>query len=614
MTATNAASDLKLPLALRVGVTGRRELAAGAIPALSAAIDACLGAARDELSAFAATPAARAVYRAASDGTVPFTLRVVSPLAEGADRLFAEAGDKAGAKLYFPLPFRQAEYEKDFPDSVDAFRALIAKGEVFELDGYRSEKLAQDESYEAVGRFVVGASDFLVAIWDGKRARGQGGTGEIVPFAIQAGAPVWWIDAGGILPPKWLRDGVDLNAPEQAPTGDAAFAALRAWIANAAPAPECAGPDRDGPLGWLAGHMCRRWNWDRPPIEDFLAEAPLPRWWPWRAYQAMMALAAPVKGGGGERLAAPVGAVETYWRKLLEAPDRAANAYGDRYRSSYVLIALLAVIALASAALTGDELFRTVPWVAVPEVVAVLAILALVLVNLTHRWHERWISYRLLAELFRKQFTLSAIGRSLPGSDVMRLAAELDENEKPPRDLWIAWYFLAALRAAPFPTGSMANAKRRALDVGRSLVAEQQDYHQTRRHRSLRAVQWVKRGSEGLFVLTVLFAVGKIFAVHYKMDNALHFMVLAGALISAGAGAFVGIRTYAEFALLARQSTHMLLMLEGAERELAAAALVVGEPLSSRQIGRTLASAAGAMMQDISGWAQLFRNKTIEAG
>jgi len=240
--------------------------------------------------------------------------------------------------------------------------------------------------------------------------------------------------------------------------------------------------------------------------------------------------------------------------------------------------------------------------------------LALVLVNLTHRWHERWISYRLLAELFRKQFTLSAIGRSLPGSDVMRLAAELDENEKPPRDLWIAWYFLAALRAAPFPTGSMANAKRRALDVGRSLVAEQQDYHQTRRHRSLRAVQWVKRGSEGLFVLTVLFAVGKIFAVHYKMDNALHFMVLAGALISAGAGAFVGIRTYAEFALLARQSTHMLLMLEGAERELAAAALVVGEPLSSRQIGRTLASAAGAMMQDISGWAQLFRNKTIEAG
>ena len=614
MSATDGANDLKLPLALRVGVSGGRILAAEAIPALRKAIGACLSVVREELSAFAATPAAKAVYRAATDGTVAFDLRVVSPLAEGADRLVAEAGDKAKDKFYFPLPFVQAEYEKDFPDSVAVFRELLAQGEVFELDGDRSDKLTQDESYELVGRYVVANSDFLIAIWDGARARGQGGTGEIVPFAIQVGVPVWWIDAGGNLPPRWLRDGFDLNAPDQSPAGDAAFAALRAWIAKALSPPEYAEPKREGPFGWLARQMCRRWNWDRPPIEDFLAEGPPPRRLPWLANQAMMALAAPVKSVEPPRLAAPEYQAELYWEKLRRAPNLAASAYGDRYRSSYVLIALLAVIALAAAALTGDEGLKTSRWIAVLEFVAVCAIGALVTVNQTHRWHERWISYRLLAELFRKQYALSAIGRALPGSDVSRLAADPDESDQPPRDLWIAWYFMAALRAAPFPTGTMASAKARALHVSQSLVAEQQQYHQTRRDRSLRAGERVKAGSELLFGLTIAFAIGKFLAVIFELEPALHFMVLAGAFLSAGAGAFVGIRAYSEFALLARQSTHMLRMLETVERDLAAVALVVNQPLSSRQIGRTLYSAVGAMMQDITGWAQLFRIKTIEAG
>ena len=46
--------------------------------------------------------------------------------------------------------------------------------------------------------------DVLLAIWDGEPARGEGGTGQIVAEAIEAGLPVVWVDLAGearLLPP-----------------------------------------------------------------------------------------------------------------------------------------------------------------------------------------------------------------------------------------------------------------------------------------------------------------------------------------------------------------------------------------------------------------------------
>ena len=41
-------------------------------------------------------------------------MRVVSPLAEGTDRIFAEQALGLGFELCAVLPFPQAEFEKDF--------------------------------------------------------------------------------------------------------------------------------------------------------------------------------------------------------------------------------------------------------------------------------------------------------------------------------------------------------------------------------------------------------------------------------------------------------------------------------------------------------------------
>lgn len=124
------------------------------------------------------------------------TLRVVSPLAEGADRLVAEEALKLNFELQCPLPFRREEYEKDFqtPESRERFQALLARASaVQELDGSRAARAA---AYEAVGRAVLRQCDVLIAVWDGQPPRSRGGTGQIVEEALALEIPVLWIGPG----------------------------------------------------------------------------------------------------------------------------------------------------------------------------------------------------------------------------------------------------------------------------------------------------------------------------------------------------------------------------------------------------------------------------------
>jgi hypothetical protein len=68
----------------------------------------------------------------------------------------------------------------------------------------------REEAYEATGLYVVEHSDVLIAVWDGRPARGRGGTASIVATAREQGLPMAWIrvrtEASG-LPPAPITDG-----------------------------------------------------------------------------------------------------------------------------------------------------------------------------------------------------------------------------------------------------------------------------------------------------------------------------------------------------------------------------------------------------------------------
>jgi len=126
---------------------------------------------------------------------------VLTALAEGADRLVARVASEtpSDTSLEVALPLEQAEYERDFTESVGEFRDLLGRANaVSVLDGpARQGKARHPEAYAPLGRHIAESCDVLLAIWDGQPARGPGGTGEVVALARARGVEVAWIRPDG---------------------------------------------------------------------------------------------------------------------------------------------------------------------------------------------------------------------------------------------------------------------------------------------------------------------------------------------------------------------------------------------------------------------------------
>ncbi len=107
-------------------------------------------------------------------------LHGVCSLAGGADQLFAQLVLERGGRLRVIIPCRG--YEKTFATDEEraTFSSLLEHAtEVEEMDFPSPSETA----FFAAGRRVVDISDRLLAVWDGKPARGLGGTADVVAYA-----------------------------------------------------------------------------------------------------------------------------------------------------------------------------------------------------------------------------------------------------------------------------------------------------------------------------------------------------------------------------------------------------------------------------------------------
>ena len=616
--------DARLPpgrpmLAWRVGVTGHRTLPEDTLPALGCAVAHVLSLVADTLRDIAARQGTGSY---AAGGPV---LRLVSPLAEGADRLVAREALQLGYELNVAMPFNQGEYERDFgATSLAEFQALLAQAHlrrgaacVLALDG--SREADGERGYEAVGRHVLRNCDLLVAVWDGAPAAGRGGTAEVVQAARSAGVPVWWIDPKAAQAPQFLAD-----VAQPQPVGTAAQAAtdirLASYIRLAVEPPEVAPPHRHGVLGRLVHRACTLVGHNPTPLADFLRETAPGRPRIRAMYGFFMDLVAPRPDIAPPAIALPEGTVEAWWEAHYRTASALSSVYGDRYRSSYILVFLLAGTALAAAVLSLVLPFVGHVAAAGVELAALLGIALLVGANNLHRWHERWISYRLLAELCRKQRVLAPLGWTLPLRDVARMTASAIATEPPgtavvlPREAWVAWYFSAIRRAAPLPSGMLAGAAlHQARTQALGLVDEQAIYHHIRHHRSEQAARRLATWGEAFFVLSGLGVAVKLGleAVHGP-PMIIGLIGVACALFPAVSATFVGIRAYAEFELLAQQSARMQRVMKDAKAGLDG--VDCAGPAACTTLATTINSITAAMLQDVEGWAQLFQVKAVEAG
>ena len=144
-------------------------------------------------------------YRNTGHPEVRFS--VLSPLAEGADRLVVEEAFKRDENtvLHVVLPLTQSDYMQDFHtrESREDFKRLLKKAKHFhavrktslnEISLPEMRAQARKEAYDETGKYVVDHCDVLIALWDGEPARGLGGTAHIVEYARNSQRPVYLIN------------------------------------------------------------------------------------------------------------------------------------------------------------------------------------------------------------------------------------------------------------------------------------------------------------------------------------------------------------------------------------------------------------------------------------
>jgi len=339
----------KLPLRLRVGVSGHRDITAS-FPDL------------EHVLGYACQRIIRARDAIATAST-PTGLSMVSSLAEGADRLVVAAMAKAysqhpdACQLEAILPLEQASYDADFlsAGSKREFGELLASAAVKEVV---APTASRDDAYQSAGEAVVDRSDVMVFIWDGQPARGRGGTADIFAYAQQRKKPIFWI--------RTEEGRAELALEPRAPVA---------------------------PLQPVAAKHLDRYNKESMPTAAAVNEKPLLR-----------GLSTIGLDGAAELCEH----VSCYFARA----DAIANGLQRRWFWLTRLLYAFAAVAVAIVAtqVIYEPRHERYAWF---EFGVLLCVTALLLLARFSAWHDRWISSRYLAERIRSLVFLGLAGVSV---------------------------------------------------------------------------------------------------------------------------------------------------------------------------------------------------------
>ncbi|HEX6604536.1 MAG TPA: DUF4231 domain-containing protein [Sphingomicrobium sp.] len=585
-----AAGPPPLPFVLRVGVTGHRLDTLS--PESAASLPDRLRSALRLITDCAHVVHEREGHRFTS-GEPRFEF--VSPLADGADQIAAEAALELGYRLIAILPFAREEYRGDLIGAAaqERFDQYFAKAECrLELPGERTDEV---DAYVMVGRATVAHCDVLIAVWDGLKPRGPGGTGDVVEMAIAAGTPV-------------------IHLPS-----DAAKSERLLWAAFD-PVVDTQGPDPMTERAFDAAHLDQVFTAllvppDEPQERKFLAEfeTERPRKVRARIEYPLLLAAARVKKFDRRRFVEETLAAEIAdeWRNfqtecvdrndirasfdLLERAyswsDRLATQFAQTYRSGHVFNFVLGGFAVCMG-LSGFMAPQHKLGLALFEFMITLAILLNTYFGTRNQWHRRWLDYRQLAERLRPMRSLKLLGIAAPDPP--------GTPTNPVPDRWIEWYALAAWRAIGCPSGRITPdcALRLAMAVADQEIAPQVGYHERNSHQMHLLDHRLDLLGMALFFATLIVSVATLIGLSFgeAFVNTLgNWFTLVSAGFPALGTAIFGIRYQGDFGGTANRSHNTSLKLKAIDEELRK------EPSLLRAADLT-EEAARVMLGDLDEW------------
>lgn len=526
---------------LSVGITGHRAeaLPSGSLATLRERIEATLALFGE---------VANALIERRRDCFAPESPRTVfvTPIADGADQIGAEAAHDLGWEVQAVLPFARDYYRSTLAnDEARArFDRLLERADrVLELPG---EQGGEPEGYAMVGRATVAHCDILIAIWDGEKARGRGGTGEVVELAVSRGTPVAHIP------------------PEPGRPARLLWAAFDPVVDTLGDDPMAERPlDREHVETMLEALLIPPPD---PQEQQFLARfrrERLPRFRPRIEYALLLAVvgirrirARDLTEKHGQRrireewqeyrrncaahnIAAPFELLEDAYRWT----DLLATNLAQTYRSGHIFSFVLGGIAVCM----GLSAFLAPHFKLQQAAIEMLITLAIILnahIGTRNEWHRRWLDYRQVAERLRPMRSLKLLGVAAPdppGSET---------NPVPRR--WIDWYAGAIWRAMGCPSGVItpASADLLAEAVSAHEVAPQVGYHERNARQIQLLDQRLEKVGTALFFATLVVSVATVIGLAFKaqfVSDYGNWFTLVSAGFPALATAVFGIRFQGDF-------------------------------------------------------------------
>ena len=489
-------------LVLNIGVTGHRSLPEADLTILNQKF---LEVFEEVLSI---------VTKLSIDGTSLYNeetplVRLLSPLAEGSDRIAALMALEKGFQIQCPLPFAKDEYVKDFTtdQSKKEFFELLDKATaVFELACSSDSKSA---SYQNAGEIILGHSDVLVAVWDGTINNKIGGTADIVTKAIAQHIPVVWINAKN---PHTILLLNDTNHSQN--WQDRLLKILsQALLGHHLTA---------GSLAKLYFHEKNK-KWDLAVFNTLFLQMFTRHGFKKVSISTSTQLKNaryswdqlwPKQDTGTDKFKS---FSERFYKPYYIWTDFLSLFYADYYRTAglfqhlfYFFSTIGYGIGLYFAFWYEDHGDDTRSAIIVRgigffiQAVFLLSIIGMRRRNDQGRWHQKFTDYRIVAELLRQTIFLTQLGTNIHGLNLPSFNKDVNAN-------WINWYYRAILRQGGLPSMLLDNKQLdHCCGVITNIVDSQVAYHTVNAEKNKGLHKKLEKFGNRVYWLALIFIVARV--------------------------------------------------------------------------------------------------------
>ena len=572
MSDKKAATDSVVGLPLVIGVTGHRDLRDSDREALTVSLRNIFSAFRDD---YPHTP-----------------LVLLSPLAEGADRLVAHVALGSGLSLVVPLPMARELYETDFetPESKAEFRSLLGRAEtVFTLtplgnyteDEIRERGPSRTEQYAQVGAYIAQHSHVLIALWDEVPSEKVGGTAQIVKFRLE-----------GVPEPYGLR-----HSPLDIVASGPLYHVVTPRVSN---------PDPEGNPGQLhklfpKGHetdeaaeyayhliFLRTDQFNRDTLLLNRKRAALYR----ESKEFLFS-------GDREGLPAPL--------KRIMDRYAAADSLAIHYqrRTIWILRALFLLVFVGVCFFQAYSDIDAQVWFLILYLIIIGAAYICYALAKWKRYHGKYLDYRALAEGMRVQFFWVLAGLKKPVADyyLRKQRSELDWIRRAIR----VWTLSMEFQGAPPRTASISREQLRL--VWGEWVTGQRQYFAKAAKRDQTWLSWQKRFVRLFFLVSVaLTATQAGVQIYCNAQEGVDWLVFSMGLALVIAGLLAGYGERRALAEQIRQYAQMATIFASAEQRLTEL-LEKGERTPALELIEELGKEA---LVENGDWVILHRERAVE--